>query len=1042
MSIYKSAVHKPITTIMLFLAIIVFGLYSLSRLPIDLYPEMEPPFISIITTYSGASASDIETNVTRTIEDALSSVDNMEDITSRSLDNMSVVFVEFEWGTNLDEASNDIRNSLSFVENYLPDDSEDPIIYKFNTSMMPILFYGITADESYEGIENILDDKLVNRLNKIEGIGSIGFQGFPTREIVVEVDPQKLESYNLTINDIGSVIQAENFNLPGGTVKMGNLQYSLRVEGEFETSDVIENIVIGSFNQKNIYIDDVARVIDGPKEKTLSQKINGENGIRMSVMKQSGANTVEISDKVKKELTEIKKDLPQDIEIIEIFDSSKFINNSISNLTETLMWALIFVTLVVLFFLGRWRATFIIVLTIPIALIVSFIYLHLTGNSINIISLSALSIAIGMVVDDAIVVLENISKHIERGARPREAAIYATNEVWLAVIVTTLTVVAVFLPLTMITGMTGVLFKQLGWIVTITVVTSTVAAISLTPMLSSLMLRLRKKNKKPKKISYDNLILPFLDKLDVFYEKIISKALHNKKKIIFSAIGIFALSLFLITQVGTEFIPESDQSSINATIELQSGTRLEKTMDVAHSISESFKKKHPEIELISSTSGSNDEGGVSSLFNENGSHIINLQIRLNDPKNRNNTVWEIAESMRGDLTSIPEIENYELSTEGGGGFGGGNNISIEIYGYSIDKTNHIAQQIVDSLETINGAKDITISRKKAKPELQVKLDQGKLADNQLTTATVASALRNSVYGMTASKFREDGDEYDIIVKFPEENRSSITDIENIAVKNMNGSFVRIKEIGKVIEHWSPPNIERSNRQRIVTVSTTPYGISLGDLSTEIQKKLDSIETPTGVTITLGGGFEDMQESFADMGLLMLLVLVLVYIVMAAQFESLKMPFIIMFSIPFAFSGVFIALFITGKTFSIIAALGAIMLIGIVVKNAIVLVDYINLLRERGYDLNDAITESGRLRLRPVLMTAATTILGMLPMALSTGEGSEIWSPMGIAVIGGLFFSTIITLIIVPIGYSILVHRTSKNETKAIQEELEVLEKLK
>jgi HAE1 family hydrophobic/amphiphilic exporter-1 len=555
------------------------------------------------------------------------------------------------------------------------------------------------------------------------------------------------------------------------------------------------------------------------------------------------------------------------------------------------------------------------------------------------------------------------------------------------------------------------------------------------------MLRLKPKTKKPGKYSYDSLILPLLNKLDIQYEKVVKWALHHKKTVIFSSIGIFAGSLLLISQVGTEFIPETDQSSINATIELQTGTRLEKTLEVSKKIEEIFTEKYPEIELFSSSSGADDEGGITSLFNENGSHMINLQMRLNDPINRDRSVWDIANNMREDLEIIPEIEKYELSTEGGGGFGGGNNISIEVYGYDIEKTNTVARSIADSLKTIAGAKDITISRKKEKPELQVELDQEKLAIHQLNTAMVASALRNSVHGMTSSKYREDGDEYDIIVRFPEENRNSVTDIENIAIKNLAGNFIRIKEIGKVVEHWSPPNIERSDRQRIITVSTTPYNVPLGVLSAEIQKKIESIDIPSGVTINIGGGFEDMQESFMDMGLLMLLVLMLVYIVMAAQFESLKMPLIIMFSIPFAFSGVFIALFITGKTFSIIAALGAIMLIGIVVKNAIVLVDYINLLRERGYELNNAISESGRLRLRPVLMTAATTLLGMLPMALSTGEGSEIWSPMGIAVIGGLLFSTVITLIIVPIGYGVLVNRSEKKINKAIQEELELLEKL-
>ncbi|HON52325.1 MAG TPA: efflux RND transporter permease subunit, partial [Bacteroidales bacterium] len=476
MSIYSSSVKNPITTIMIFLAVIVFGLYSLSSLPIDLYPKMEPPYISIMTTYPGASAADIETNVTKPIEDALNSVDNLKNISSRSIDNMSVVFAEFEWESNLDEAANDIRNSLSFVEEALPDDCKKPTIFKFNSSMMPILFYAVTAKESYPALNKILEEKLINPLNRIEGIGSIGLEGTPKREIAIEVNPQKLEAYNLTVEDIGNVLKAENINMPLGKLEMGAMDYSLRVEGEFKESSVIQNIVIGSYMGKSIYLKDVAYVRDTIKKRTIDQKINGENGIRLFVMKQSGANTVKITKQVNAEIEKLKKTLPPDIQLIQIFDSSVFINHSISNLTETLMWAFLFVVLVVIFFLGRWRATFIIVLTIPISLIVAFIYLKLSGNSINIISLSALSIAIGMVVDDAIVVLENISKHIDRGASPREAAIYATNEVWLAVIVTTLTVVAVFLPLTMVTGMIGVLFKQLGWIVTITVVTSTIAA--------------------------------------------------------------------------------------------------------------------------------------------------------------------------------------------------------------------------------------------------------------------------------------------------------------------------------------------------------------------------------------------------------------------------------------------------------------------------------------------------------------------------------------------------------------------------------------
>ncbi len=478
MSIYKTAVSKPITTVMIFTAIVVMGLYSLTRIPIDLYPELDPPFLSVITTYPGANATDIEQNVTKILEDALNSVDKLKEITSTSSDNLSIITLEFDWEANLDEATNDIRDVIDRTFQFLPEDVERPTIFKFNTNMMPIVFYAVTAKESYPGIERILDEKLINPLNRIEGVGSVGMMGAPKRIVYVEVDPQRLDAYNMSIEQLGAVISAENMNLPSGSIKMGLMDYQLRVQGEFKESAELNHLVVGTFNGKPIYLRDIADVDDREKDISQDEKINGETGLRFFVMKQSGANTVQVAREVQAMLTDLKKTLPPDIEINLILDTSHFIKGSINNLSSTLLYALFFVVLVVLFFLGRWRATFIIVLTIPISLIVSFIYLFVSGNSINVISLTSLSIAIGMVVDDAIVVLENITRHIERGSSPREAAVYATNEVWQSVIITTLVIVAVFFPLTLVGGLTGVMFKQLGWIVTITVITSTFAAIT------------------------------------------------------------------------------------------------------------------------------------------------------------------------------------------------------------------------------------------------------------------------------------------------------------------------------------------------------------------------------------------------------------------------------------------------------------------------------------------------------------------------------------------------------------------------------------
>ncbi|MFO7659123.1 MAG: efflux RND transporter permease subunit [Bacteroidales bacterium] len=1033
MSIYKSAVNKPITTIMIFTAVIVMGIYSLVQIPVDLYPEIEPPYISIMTTYAGANAADIETNISKPVEDAMNSVDKLKEITSVSYDNLSVVSLEFEWEANLDEAMNDVRSVLDQVYSYLPDGVERPSIFKFSTSMMPIIFYAITADESYPGLQKIIEEKIVNPLNRIDGIGSVSTMGAPIRKIYIDVDPKKLESYNLTLEQIGSIIGAENLNMPSGNVKMGKMDYQLRVQGEFSESSQLNDIIVGNFAGKPVYLRDIAFAKDTLKDVSLDERINGKQGMRLFVMKQSGANTVNIAKQVKKSMARLAPTLPSDIKIEMIMDTSEFIKGSIGNLSATLMWAFLFVALVILFFLGRWRATFIIILTIPISLIVSFIYLYFSGSSINVISLSSLSIAIGMVVDDAIVVLENITKHIERGATPREAAIYATNEVWLAVIITTLVIVAVFFPLTLVGGMTGVLFKQLGWIVTITVTTSTLAAISLTPMLASKMMRLRPKKNHVAKLGYENTIGKMLDKVNNFYEKSIRWSLFHKRIVIFLSFAVFIGSIFIAAKfVKTDFMPQTDESSIRAAIELQAGLRVEETSAVARKLDVIIKERYPEIMLVSNSSGADDEGGFFSLFNATGSNRINLMMRLVPVSERSRSVFEIADDFREQLALMPEIVNSNISTTSSGMGGGDNTVDIEIYGYNFDQTNKLADEIKNRVSAIKGAADVIMSREKDKPELQVVLHRDKLALLGLNSATVSAMIRNRVDGLIASYFREEGDEYSIIVRLKEDYRNSITDLEELTIMNQTGSKIKLKELGEVKEYWSPPNIEHKRRERIARVSVKPTGVSLGELANQINAELKNIEIPSGIMINVGGAYEDQMEGFADLGMLLLLSLVLVFIVLASQFESFAMPFVIMFSIPFAFTGVILGLALTNTTLSLIAALGAVLLVGIVVKNGIVLVDYINLMRDRGFDLYEAIARSGRSRLRPVLMTAFTTILGMVPLALSSGEGSEIWKPMGITVIGGLVFSTIVTMIIVPVMYAIFARRGERDKKAQVR----------
>jgi HAE1 family hydrophobic/amphiphilic exporter-1 len=1024
MSIYKSAVNKPVTTLMVFAAVMVAGLYALYHLPIDQFPEIEPPFVTVMTTYSGANASEIETNITELLEDAFNSVQGIKEIYSTSSDNISVISMEFEWGANLDEAVNDVRSAIDMYYDFLPDGTSRPSIFKLSTNMMPVLMYTVTANESYNGLNKILEEQVVNPLKRIDGIGSINVTGAPKRYVYVDVDAKKMDAAGLSLEQVTNAIAVNNMNLPAGNVKMGRETYQLRVEGEFEFSEEIRNLVVGVFNNAPVFIRDIAQVNDTVKDLSLEERSNGSQAARLSITRQSGANSVEVCKKVKKQLDQLEKNLPTDVKTHLIFDTSKFISSSISNLASALFFALLFVVVVVLFFVGRFRATLIIALTIPISLVVAAIFLFATGSSLNIISMSSLSIAIGMVVDDAIVVLENITKHIRRGSNPREASIYATNEVWVSVIVTTLVIVAVFMPLTMLGGMTGIMFKELGWIVTITVCTSTVAAISLTPMLSSRLLKSRE-DEKPR--WYDRTIGKMLDRMDEAYENLLRKALRHKVLILVSSLAIFVLSLGLFRFIGTEFLPSADQSRLSASIELQTGTRVEKTLETTSAIEQYIMENCPEVTLLSSSTGSLDEAGFAAMFSNSGSHLINLNIRLKEINQRKRSDTEIAEQIRSYLGTLPEVINYTV-VAGGTGMGGGNStVDVEIMGYDFDKTNALAQEVKALCQNLDGARDISISRKDDKAELQVVLDKEKMALHGLNSATVSNFIRNRVYGATAGYFREGGEEYDIVVRLEEQYRNSISDLEQLSIPTAMGTLIKLGEIGEIKEFWSPPSIDRQRRERIVKVSVTPVGVSLGEMAASVQTLVNGMEIPQGVMVNIGGDYEEQQESFADLGLLFLAVIVLVYLVMASQFESYSRPFVIMFSVPFAITGAALALWITGTDLSMIAALGMVLLVGIVVKNGIVLVDFINLMRDRGLELNEAIAVAGKSRLKPVLMTATTTILGMFPMALGIGEGSEIWSPMGITIIGGMLVSTAITMVLIPVMYGLVARHGDRDK---------------
>ncbi len=1046
MSLYSSSVKNPITTLVIFIGVIVFGLYSSFRIPVDLMPDIEIPVLSVITFYQGANASDIEENVTKPLENQLSSLQDLKKIVSNSKDNISFIYIEFEYGTNLDELSNDVRDAISMVERNLPDGCEKPMLFKFSSNMIPVVIYGVKANESYMALNKILEDRVVDRLSRIDGVGAVNIMGAPTRAVQVKCDPRKLDAYNLSIEQIGNAIKAENFSLPSGDIEIGVLDLSVRVNGEFETSDKVKDVIVANNNGKIIRISDVATVTDTLKRTTIDERINGSRGVRIMVQKQSGSNTVKVAKLVKEKLNEVKKELPPDVELEEILDTSSFINNSVNSLMETIIYALIFVSLVVIMFLARWRASFIILLTIPISLITSFIYLYLTGNTLNIISLSALAIVIGLVVDDAIVVLENITKHIERGSSPREAAIYATNEIGMAVVASTLTIIAVFLPLTMMSGLTGIIFRQLGWIVSITITISLITALTMTPMLASKMMASNIYGKKKQNRFIDG-VYRFWRYFDNLYANILRYLLSHKTWTIVSAIIIFLISLYTFRFIGTEFMPASDNGRISSSIELPQGIRISETRQLADTIEKIIKTKYPEITTVSTSIGAGESGKLTSAITKSASYIINFTMKLPEKTKRERSIFEISDSLRNDISKFTQISTFTVdaggsrSAGGMGGMmammGGGNTIEIDVFGFDFNETNRISEELTQFLKSQSGFKDITVSRDKDRAEIQIIPNREKLTQLGMSTALLASEVRNRIYGMTASEYKEEGTEYDIIVKYDDNYLTTIRDLENLSITGPRGNTVKLKDVATINQLFTIPNIEHENKIRVNRIVASLSGRDLGSATTIINNKAAQMNLPKNIFVEVSGSAKDMQDTFRDLMGLFVLILLLVYIVMSAQFESFREPFIIMFSVPFAVTGVFLALFITGTTLNIISGIAIVMLVGIVVKNSIVLIDFVNILRSRGMSISRAIIEGGRSRLRPILMTSFATILGMFPLAIGSGEGAEMWRPMGIAMIGGLTFSFLISLVLVPIIYSLFgsskVKRTRKNIRKNLEQ---------
>ena len=1018
MSIYRKAVNNPVTTSLVFIALAIFGVFSLINISLDRFPKFDANVVMVMSSYPGASAEDIETNLTKVLENSLNGVSDLKNLTSTSKENMALITLEFVEGVDIDVATNDVRDKLDMVNSVLPDGATLPVIFKFSADDMPIMIMAATANQSYQALEKILDEKLATPLARVSGVGTVSIAGAPQREIQVYCDPNKLEAYGLTVAGISQTIAAENKNVPSGTIDIGSNAYSLRVEKEFSSADQMLDVVVGHANGKTIYLRDVARVVDGVEERYQESYINGVQGAQIVIQKQADANTVNVIKGVKKAMKDIQKGLPSDIEIRTVVDGSSNILNTLNSLKETIIVTFLIVMLVVYLFLGRWRATFIIVLSIPVSLLASLMYLWATGNTLNIVSMSSLSIAIGMVVDDAIVVLENISTHLERGAKPKEAAVHATQEVGISVIASTLTMLAVFLPLTMIKGMAGLMFKQLGWITSIIMIVSTIGALTLIPMLCSQFLRFKPKHGKLHDLIFGNFN-KLIDLISKGYSKLIGWCIGHRTLTSLIALAVFGLTVGLIApNMKTEFFPKSDDGRLTVQLELPAGTGQSITRGLAHEIHQKFVAAVPEIVNCSYALGQADSDNAFAAMQNNGSHIVSYNINIGSMEDRERSLSEIADIVRGILKDYPEFKKVRVTEGAQGGMGGASTVDVEIYGYDFNTTDRVARDIQQKMIASGAFAQALLSRDEYTPEYQVDFDREKLAVNGLNSTTAASYLSAAMNGSTMSYYREDGDEYSIRVRYAPEFRTSIEDIENILIYNNMGKGVRIKELGKVVESLTPPSIQRKNRERLITVSgVLASDVVLSDAVEITDAILAETEIPSELAVKVAGSYEKQQEMFSDLIMLLIMIIILVYIVMASQFESFMSPFVIMFSIPFAFVGVLLGLQVTGTALGSMGMIGILILMGIVVKNGIVLIDYTILMRERGHGVAEASIIAAQSRLRPILMTTLTTVLGMIPMAIGQGEGSEMWRSLGMVVAWGLSISTLVTLVIIPTLYA-------------------------
>ncbi|WP_077623414.1 efflux RND transporter permease subunit [Sediminibacillus massiliensis] len=1006
MKLVNTSVRRPVGVVMIVLAILALGIVSLRNLAIDLFPEIDLPIAVVATNYQDAAPQEVEKQVSQPLEASLSSIEGVETIQSQSQSGSSLVIMMFSTGTDLDNALLEVRENVDQVKGMLPDSAGEPSVLRFNPNQMPVMWLGLTGEDTTE-LQNVAEDQLVPYFERQGGVASVTVEGGKTREIQLELDRARMTQYGVSSQDITQALGGANQSGSAGTVQKGDQDLQVRVNGDFESIEDIEETIIQTQAGARVHIEDVTEVKDTFEEANGTTMVNGESAVVLSIMKKTDGNTVEVSDNVLTAMDDFQSELPEGVEMDVVIDTSEFIKSSISSVVQNMIIGAVFATAILLLFLKSIRATIVIGLSIPIAVISTFTLLYFTGETLNVLTMGGLALGIGMMVDSSIVILENIVSYRQRGYSMVEAAKQGASELAPAVIASTTTTLVVFLPIVFVEGIASSLFTPFALTVAFALIASLVVSITLIPMLSSKLLTKAMKD-NGRRYWFDR----FLDKVNNGYKGVLRKVLKFRKTTIFATFLAIVGSLALIPFIGAEFMPESDQGQIEISLETPTGTSADVTREVAGQVNDRLSEYEDLIETSYLSIGGSSMMGPSGGGGNTGTYTI----QLISAEDRDISTDQVMQDLSEDMEDIVGAD-ISVNTMGSGGMSTGSPIQVQLNGPEHEVLRELADQVVYTISNVDGVHNPTSSISETQPEMNITVDREAAAQHGLTYQQVMSQIQMGFTGQVVMNYREDGDDMNVRMTFPEEERTTIADLENMSIQAPSGSMIPLTSIADFEQIQGPATLSRENQQPQVNVSSDIVNRDLASVSADVEAELEKMNFPDEYSYSIGGEVQDMAEAFTDLAIALVFSIFLVYAVMAVQFENFLTPLVIMFSLPATVVGILLGLFVTGKPLSITAFIGIIMLAGIVVNNAIVLVDYINILRGRGMDRTEAILEAGVSRMRPILMTTLTTILGMVPLALGLGEGAETQQPLAITIIFGLGISSLFTLLLIPVVYT-------------------------